>query len=214
MKKVVFQDPHRKKHFEFFKNMDQPHYSFTIPIDIGPFLKYIKGVEAAFTPTMVYAVSYCANKTQNFRRRIRAGEVVEHEIINPSFTVLTQASSVFSFCYVDYHSNANKFIASTVKAIEDRQKDPSFENVIGRDDFLFISILPWFTFYHINHPMHYHPVDSIPRFAWGKYEKKGEEVIMPLSIQAHHALVDGIDIGKYVNLFQSIMQEPEQLQLG
>ena len=165
MKKVEFRDPHRKKHFEFFKNMDQPHYSFTIPIDIGPFLKYIKGAEAAFTPAMVYAVSYCANHTQNFRRRIRGEEVVEHEIINPSFTVLTQASSVFSFCYVDYDSNASRFIAHTTEEIKAMQENPSFENEVGRDDFLYISILPWFTFYHINHPMHYHPVDSIPRFA-------------------------------------------------
>ena len=32
------------------------------------------------------------------------------------------------------------------------------------------------------HPMHFHPVDSIPRFAWGKYFQEGDTLRMPLSV--------------------------------
>ena len=39
--------------------------------------------------------------------------------------------------------------------------------------------------------------DSVPRIVWGKYFKSENKVIMPLSVQAHHALVDGRQIGVY-----------------
>ena len=52
------------------------------------------------------------------------------------------------------------------------QHQPSFEDEKGRDDFIFMSAMPWISFTSVMHPMHYHPVDSIPRIAWGKYEKK------------------------------------------
>ncbi|MFO7176895.1 CatA-like O-acetyltransferase, partial [Enterococcus faecium] len=65
------------------------------------------------------------------------------------------------------------------------------------DDLLYITSVPWVTFSSIMHPTHQQQHDSVPRIAWGKFEHQGERLVMPLSVQAHHALVDGVHIGKY-----------------
>ena len=53
--------------------------------------------------------------------------------------------------------------------------------------------------------MHYHPHDSVPRITWGKYFKTADKILMPLSVQAHHALIDGRHMGKYFEKTQELL---------
>lgn len=208
--KISFDDdPHRQKHFDFFCRMDQPHFNVTTPVEVDPLLTYLKEKHIGLTPAMVYLVSQTANEIPAFRQRIRADGVYQHPCVNPSFTVRTKASTVFSFCYVDYHPEFHVFHRKTALAIERMQKTPSFEDEVARDDYLFISILPWIPFTSLQHAMHYHPTDSVPRIAWGKYTKVGQKTQMPLSIQAHHALVDGMDMGKFYQRLQDKCLNPD-----
>jgi chloramphenicol O-acetyltransferase type A len=58
------------------------------------------------------------------------------------------------------------------------------------------------------HPMQLHPGDSVPRFAWGKFFKQGEYLKMPLGVQAHHALMDGIHMGRFYEGVQNVLNQP------
>jgi chloramphenicol O-acetyltransferase type A len=51
--------------------------------------------------------------------------------------------------------------------------------------------------------------DSIPRFAWGKFFPENQRLLMPLSVQAHHALVDGVHMGFYFEFMQDYLGHPE-----
>ncbi|GAB5553804.1 MAG: chloramphenicol acetyltransferase [Saprospiraceae bacterium] len=202
-------DPHRQKHFDFFNQMDQPHFNLTTPLEIGPLLVYLKKHNIGLTPAMVYLVSQTANETPAFRQRIRGNEIYQHDLVHPSFTVKTEASSVFSFCYVDFNASFPIFLKQTEEAIKRMQSAPSFEDDHTRDDYLFISVLPWIPFTSLQHAMHYHPTDSVPRLAWGKYKQVDQKTQMPLSIQAHHALVDGMDMGHFYQNLQERCLNPE-----
>jgi chloramphenicol O-acetyltransferase type A len=59
------------------------------------------------------------------------------------------------------------------------------------------------------HPMHLHPADSVPRFAWGKFFEDGEFLKMPLDVQGHHALMDGVHVGRYFAEVEDYLQRPE-----
>lgn len=202
-------DPHRQKHFDFFHQMDQPHFNITTPLEIDPLLVYLKNQNIGLTPAMVYLVSQTANEIPAFQQRIRGNEIYQHDLVHPSFTVKTEASSVFSFCYVDFHKSFQVFLSRTQLAIDRMQTAPSFEDEPTRDDYLFISILPWIPFTSIQHAMHYHPSDSVPRIAWGKYTKVDQKTQIPLSIQAHHALVDGMDMGLFYQNLQEKCLNPK-----
>ena len=52
------------------------------------------------------------------------------------------------------------------------------------------------------------PADSIPRIAWGKYFEENGKIKLPLSVQAHHSLVDGVHVGQYFNKVQEILDNP------
>ena len=67
----------------------------------------------------------------------------------------------------------------------------------------------WVSFTSFTHPMQLHPADSIPRFAWGKTFEEGKSLKMPLSVQGHHALMDGIHMAKFYSEMEDYLQQPE-----
>jgi chloramphenicol O-acetyltransferase type A len=54
-----------------------------------------------------------------------------------------------------------------------------------------------------------HPVDSIPRISWGKYFRDDNLIKMPLSVQVHHALMDGFHVGRYFQQVQKYLDTSE-----
>ena len=208
MKIITFDQPHRQKHFDFFNQMDQPHFGLSANVDITDLLRDIQQQQLPFTVVMVYLLSRAANQVPTFRWRIRGTQVVEHEWVHPSFTVKTAVSDVFSFCMVPFNENFDPFLAAAQTAMDKMYHAPSFEDEPGRDDFLYLSAMPWVSFTSVMHPMHYHPVDSVPRLVWGKYFEEGGRIKMPLAVQAHHAVVDGVHLGHFFQKVEALL-EPE-----
>jgi chloramphenicol O-acetyltransferase type A len=202
MKKITFTDQHRIKHFEFFKNFSQPHFNICGNVDITPLLEFIKKNKLSFTPVMVYLISKTANDIKEFRWRLRGDEIIEHVLVHPSFAITPDNSNVFSFCPVDFQYNFKSFYKDTIEAIEHFKTNPTVEDVPGRDDYLFLSVIPWISFTGFTHAMNYINPDSVPRIVWGKYFRQEGKIMLPLSVQAHHALVDGKQIGMYFEQFE------------
>jgi chloramphenicol O-acetyltransferase type A len=121
--------------------------------------------------------------------------------------VMTEGE-VFSFCTVEFIDGFNDFKCNTLKEIEKTKNNISLEDEPGRDDLLYITSIPWISFTNITHPIQMNPVDSIPRISWGKYFEESGKIKLPLSVQAHHALVDGVHVGKYFNTIQEILDNP------
>jgi chloramphenicol O-acetyltransferase type A len=211
MKKITFNNPHRKKHFEFFQKMNHPHFNITAPVDLTEFYHFQKESKIPFTNSLVYIIARTANEIPQFKWRIRGDEIVEHEYVKPSFTVTTDVSEVFSFCTVPYNPDPAIFLQQA-KEIQERMKsDPNFEDEEGADDYLFLSSFPWVSFTGYTHAMQYHPHDSVPRISWGKlFDQEGRKM-MPLSVQAHHGVVDGKHVGNYFQLLEELVARTEEL---
>jgi chloramphenicol O-acetyltransferase type A len=77
-----------------------------------------------------------------------------------------------------------------------KKQDQLVEHVNGTDEWIFLSCLPWINFTAMTNP-HGGPDDCIPRITWGKIVERHSKWKMPVSVQAHHALIDGIHMGKF-----------------
>ncbi len=208
MKKIQFTNPHRKKHYDFFRAMNHPHFNVTALVDISQLATYIKDNDLPFSLTLVYFLSRTANEIPEFRWRIRGEDVVEHESVHPSYTVSTESADVFSFCTVPYTSEFDRFIRTATDIQQKMWEDPNLEDEEGRDDYLFLSALPWIRFTSMQHAMQEHPGDSVPRISWGKYYTSENRIWLPVSVQVHHALVDGRHTGAYYELLESKCASP------
>jgi chloramphenicol O-acetyltransferase type A len=90
------------------------------------------------------------------------------------------------------------------------KQQPTLADPPGRDDVLFMTGIPWVSFTSFAHPTHLRPADCIPRLAWGKRFEDGGGLKMPLSVQGHHAMMDGFHMGQYYERVQAYFTEPGQ----
>jgi chloramphenicol O-acetyltransferase type A len=197
----------RREHFKFFNTFDHPHVSMCANVDLTAFYPVVKQRGHSLTVAIVYVVARASNAVPEFRYRIRAEKVIEHEIVNPGFTILVD-KDLFSFCVVDYAEDFLEFAANAAERIAFVKEHPWVNNV-PQDDLLYMTAIPWVSFTSFKHPMNLQPADSIPRFAWGKIFPEGESLKMPLDVQGHHALIDGVHIGKFYAELQDYLNQPE-----
>lgn len=186
----------RRRHFELFRTLAYPYFNLCAEIDVAPLVRAVERGGSSFTAHLVYALSRAANGIPELRQRIRGDEVVEHPVVHPSITVRT-AEDLFAFCTIEYSDNAEAFVQSAMEAIDRARRHPSIEDEPDRDDYLFMTAIPWVSFTSMMHPVPLSPPDSVPRIAWGRFRVEGRRRPMPLSIHAHHGLVDGIHAGRF-----------------
>lgn len=190
--------------------MSYPHFQISAQIPVYNIVKYIKKEDWHFTSAVVYWLSVAAHEVPTLKWRIRDNEIIEHEVLDPSFAVLPEVSDVFSFCTVEFDKNWHIFQLRCQAEIDKMKSQPSFEDEEGKDNFLFMSGLPWVSFTGIQHPISM-PADSIPRVTWGKTHTQGSDLMMPIAIQAHHGLVDGKDLGRFFMVCEALARDPVRL---
>jgi chloramphenicol O-acetyltransferase type A len=198
----------RRDHFRLFKTFNHPHFSMCVNVDVTAFYPFVKQKGYSFTVSIVYVISRASNAIPEFRYRIRGEQVVEHEIVNPSFTILV-AEDLFSFCSIEYVEDFSKFVQRAAANIAHVKEHPTLANETKMDNMLYMSAIPWVSFTSFMHPMQLHPEDSVPRFAWGKIFQEGEKSKMPLGVQGHHAVMDGIHMGRFYEKVQNDLFQPE-----
>ena len=154
----------------------------------------------------MYLLSRAANEVPQLRQRIRGDDVIEHDIVHPTFTVATDRLDEFGFCHVDYSDDLETFVTNATEAMAATRANPVLEDDPDRDDYLFMSSIPWVSFTSVWHAMQYHPHDSNPRIIWGKIFESEGRTLMPLSVQAHHALVDGYHAAQFYARVDELVQ--------
>jgi len=210
MKTIRLEGWARKEHYQFFRDFDYPYFSLCADMDISVFLPLIKEENISFTASMMYLIARVANGIPEFRQRVREGGPIEYPVVHPSATILSK-NDLFTFCTVRYIPDFKKFVRQTEEEIALVKDQPGLEEKIQDDSMLFMTSIPWISFTSFQHPLKLNPADSVPRFAWGKYRQEGDAVLMPLAVQGHHALMDGLHAGMFYQEFQRLLDQPDQL---
>jgi len=208
MKYIDMESWPRRKHFEVFNGFDYPHFNVCADVEVTELQAAFKGVSASFTLGLTYALARAANSIPEFRYRIREGRVIEYDVVHPSITILLE-DETFSFCTLKYVDDFPEFIQDSEKIVSRVKENPVLADEPGQDDLLYMTSIPWISFTGFMHPIHMHPVDSVPRIAWGKIFQKDSSLYMPLSVQGHHGLMDGLHAGRYFARVQELLDRPE-----
>ena len=198
----------RRRHFQLFGGFNHPHFSLCVNMDVTAFYPFVKRHGHSLTVAMVYVITRAANAVPEFRQRIRGEQVVEHERVNPSFSLLVD-EELFGFCAVEYAEAYAEFARRAALSMAQVKAQPDLTDDPEADDVLYMSPIPWVSFTSFNHPMQFHPADSVPRFAWGKSFSDQATLKMPLSVQGHHAVMDGLHMARYYAKVQDYLDHPE-----
>ena len=204
----------RKEQFQFFKNYDNPFFGLTADVEVSKLLEYTQARGHSFFAAYLYISQLQVNKIKEFRYRIVDDRVVDYAKISAGSTVLKE-NEVFTFCYFDYLTSFKAFEAHVLEQIDNcRQPESLLDDQDHNLAQVHYSVIPWVHFRGLSHPRNHVIGDSIPKIVFGKYTSSQGLKNMPISVEAHHSLMDGFHMGQYFEGFQSCANLPENFLEG
>ena len=198
----------RRDLFEFFRGYEKPHFNICTRIDVTRLLNLLRdrpGVSVSLA--YLYFALRVANEIEPFHYRLKDGKVIVVDVINGGTTVLLPNES-FSYAYFDYQENFEKFVLGGTQSIERVQAEGLLKPTM-RDDLIYFTVLPWVSFTSFAHARTPGRGESVPRIAFGKFTNERERTALPISVEVHHALMDGLHVGRYLTRLEEMLMQPE-----
>lgn len=194
----------RAAQFRFFRTYDRPHYAVTSRLDVTAVMAR-KATGLSPYRACLHAIGVGIHAVPELCMRFRGENVVRHDMITLSMTVPTQAGS-FGYAYVPFVANFTSFDLQA-KALIDRTAALAdlAPNDGERDDLAYLSCMPWLDYTAINNALP-GPQDCIPRVTWGRIVDHGGRFDMAMTLEVHHALVDGAQVGAYFAAVQDALR--------
>lgn len=158
---------------------------------------------------MLYYLTSIVNRHAEFRTAINAnGELGIYSEMTPYYTVFHKETETFSNLWTEYCSNYDDFCVAyendvlhygKIEHMEAKQNVP--ENNFS------VSMIPWTTFEGFNLNIRNGYDYLLPIFKMGKYYEDDGKILLPLSIQVHHAVCDGFHICRFINELQELIND-------
>ena len=199
----------RLNQYKFFKKYDNPFFNICSMLDVTELVNKTKQSQCSFSTSMLYASIFTANQIEEFKYRLKGDNVVVCDSIYAGSTVLNP-DNTFNFCYFDYFPDFQAFNNNAKIQIDLNKKGQTdFDGRNNDLDIIHYSVIPWISFTSFSHPRNYSTNDSIPKIVFGKYHLENGKFMMPISIEVHHALMDGFHLGLYLQSLQRILNKPD-----
>ncbi len=193
----------RRSHFHHFRDYAMPIFEVCARVDVTGLVERARRDQESLFGALLFEVMSAVNEVPQLRQRIRGDEVVEHDTVHPSYTVLVDDEH-FNFCYTDFCPDRGAFLADVTRAAKGQRGrlDLALEED-ARDDLVYVTSLPWLDFTSVTHALAGDWSDGIPRVAWGKVVRGDAGASVSVQLSAHHALADGLHAARFFELLES-----------
>jgi len=133
--------------------------------------------------------------------------VIVHDVINGGTTVLLP-NETFTYAYFNYRENFDEFVTAAAEAINRVRSEGALKPTM-RYDLIYFTTLPWISFTSFAHARTPGRGESIPRIAFGKFFDENGRTLLPISVEVHHALMDGLHVGRFIMRMEEELSHPE-----
>ncbi len=201
----IVESYHRQQLFDFWSRYDNPFWGATFHLEIRRLKAYCEEQGYPLYLNLCYFMTRAMREIEDFRYRLLDGRLVLYDEIHPSLAI-PAPGGLFTFADYVYHPDvqtfnrrARKVSAEAASGVE--LKAPEHRNGVW---FTALPKVPFTSFTHATHQ----PTDSEPRIAFGKFEERDGELLVPVGVQVNHRLVDGNALGELVEGSQRLYDEP------
>ncbi len=213
----------RRDAFRYFAAFDQPFFSLCTRMDVAPLKAALADQFGPGGGGLSLACHHIAlvlaNRHDSFRLRLegqgQAARVRRHARVDASTTVLRSDDS-FVFATLPYQARFADFRAQGAAALQAVHDGPPGFHAPppappGDDGTLmYFTTLPWV---HFSSFAHARPgagvADSTPRVAFGGIQAEGAQQWLPVALDVHHALMDGVHAGRWLQALAAAFAAPQ-----
>lgn len=198
----------RKQHFDYFRTLPYPYTGVTVPVDVTELYAFCKRGGYSFYLSFLHAAALAANRVPAFRQRIRGDSIVEYDSCGTSHVELLENGT---FCYCTLYHDGRPFSQYMAEAEARRaacREKGTLEEDENVEGLYFVTTLPWLSYTALVQPVAGGD-ESNPRISWGKFSRDVEgRLQMPVTVLAHHALVDGLQISEF---YRNVAEEIQRI---
>lgn len=196
----------RREHFRFYRDYDNPFFNLCAEVDVTALARRTRAPEGpSFFLASLFLSLKAANEIEEFRYRIHGDDVVVHEVIHGGSTILRE-DQTFGFGYFTYRAEFSRFAAEAAEELASaRSSSGALEPRPERDDLIHYSVIPWVAFTSFSHARRWGADDSVPKVVFGRHHGAGARRRMPVSVEVHHALMDGLHVARFLERFQQYL---------
>lgn len=227
----------RRHAFELFHGFEQPFFSLCVRVDAAPLKAWLAAQPrpGGFSLACHYLALRLANEHQAFRLRLSPGpqgrgpRVREHARVDGSTTVLRPDDS-FGFAQLWWRPRFADFRADGEAAFQSARQVPPADSppgfappqpepgdalaASGEATTMYFTTLPWVHFTAFTHARPGHArEEGTPRVVFGGVQadspQPGAAQWMPLQLDVHHALMDGLQAGRWLQSLQAALAAPQ-----
>jgi len=200
----------RKEHFHFFKNYDEPFWGVVVDVNCQKAFEYCKDNKQSFFLCYLYCAVRASNEIDQFKYRIVEKDKVQIVDRVDASAVINREDGSFGFSHIEYHEDWSQWLRNASREIERVRDSNKLFPEVHNDCCIHFSSLPWLKFRSLSHARKFHIGDSVPKISFGKMFVENEGMQLPVAIHVHHSLVDGKDVGLFVQRFELWMQNIEK----
>ncbi|MDN3693200.1 chloramphenicol acetyltransferase [Chryseobacterium tructae] len=203
MKIIDLEQWNRKEHFEFFSKMANPYFGFTTEVDCTKAFDTAKEKGYSFFAYYYHKSMVAVNTIDELKLRIIDGQVVQFDTVHAGSTI-GRPDGTFGFSFTHFSEAFEEFNAALqneIKGVHESSGLRLSNERLGKDHIRHTTI-PWFSFSALLHPTDLNTGESIPKISFGKFSIRDGRKYLPVSIEVHHGLADGIHIANYLKEFQ------------
>ncbi len=200
----------RRDAFAYFRGFDKPYFNVCVKLDVARLKAAVanSGV-GSFNLACHFIALRLANLHEPFRYRLEEGRVRIFDEVCGGATVLRDDES-FSFAYLDHDTDYARFAQQGQAALAAaRSGQVPFDPKLDEAAVIHFTTLPWLHFSSFSHARNWGREDSVPKIAFGRADSDGSHLWLPCSVEVHHALMDGLHLGRYVQALEQAVREPE-----
>jgi putative hydrolase of HD superfamily len=202
----------RKATFESFRDFDDPYFDVTAQLEVTPLVSLCDSEELSFALSSQYLALRVANEYEPFRYRLEDGEVLVYDTVHAGITELLDDERL-AVLNVDYHPDFAVFRDRAEKARRDLADPPDELTRAEQSNVIHFSTLPGVSFTSISHARNGGGTDSVPKITFGKYHHSEGRLLLPVSVEAHRAVVDGRHVGRFLERLQRYFEAPAPIRV-
>ena len=196
----------RKEHFELYRGFANPFFNICVELDATEAWRQSRAANGpSFFLASVFLALRAANEVEALRTRVRGDRPWIHDRVSITPTVL-RADQTFAFVRLEPAPSYREFAERSASPLREAREIRPLVVSHPTDDVIYQTTLPWVRFSSFSNALKGEG-DSVPRIAFGKCTQVSERWVLPVSVEVHHAVVDGLDVASFLEKLQRGLAE-------
>lgn len=192
--------------FTFYIDQMRVVMSLTVDIDVAPLVIFTKQRDLKFYPAMIWTVSKVINAHDEFKYGWDAdGRLIRWVFVSPSYAHFHKEDQNFTKLVTPFDADLYAFHA---QFLDDRERCKDLRAVVPHQppNFFDVSCLPWVRYRHFDVHVFDEGMFLAPVVTWGRFEEaEGGKLLMPLTMNIHHAVADGFHLSRFFTEVQALI---------